>query len=247
MQPGKYYKLWLIYFCLMIALIGGTAGYFIGAPLCLLGNLFPPARKGGHWVWQRCIQFLMAVEPWLNADIELNLPSPALSVSNHRSHLDAFLLLSRVRGVRMLCKHSLFYVPFLSLMMRVLRQIPVHRKNISSYWQAMETIRLGLQAHDAIHVFPEMTRCEPGFQGTQEFQLAPFHVAFQEKIPVVPIGFWGTDRAWPKGKTGLAFRQPVVVRSLEPLDPNQFESAAALAQEARLRIEAFLLAQGQTA
>ena len=96
----------------------------------------------------------------------------------------------------------------------------------------MEKVREGIRAGDSVHVFPEMTRCPLGWQGTQKFHLAPFHIAFQEKAPVTPIVFRGTDAVWPKGKLAFSFRQPVSIQTLEPLDPCCFGSAEALAATA---------------
>lgn len=178
----------------------------------------------------------MFVEPWLRADTNVPMHPKGITVSNHRSHLDAFILLSRIPGVRLVCKDSLLRVPFLGLMMRLGRHIPIRGGSTESYFQAMEKVREGIRQGDFVHVFPEMTRCPLGWQGTLKFHLAPFHIAFQERIPVTPIVFRGTDTVWPKGKTAISFRQPVSIRTLEPIDPGLFPSAEALSDEARRRI-----------
>jgi 1-acyl-sn-glycerol-3-phosphate acyltransferase len=236
----RYHRSWMAYFFFMIALVGAAIGYGIGAPLLLLGRVFPKARRAGERVFRRGIALLMRLEPWLDARYEIALVPGAMTVANHRSHLDAFLLLSRIAGIRIVCKHSLFYIPGLSVAMRLMRHIPVRRGDSSSYWRAMEQVREGLRNQEAVHVFPEMTRCEPGLGGTQPFHLAPFHVAFQEKVKVIPIAIQGTDQVWPKGLAKLSWRRPVRVTSLAPLDPRDFRSASDLAAETRRRIDAFL-------
>jgi 1-acyl-sn-glycerol-3-phosphate acyltransferase len=187
----------------------------------------------------------MKLQPWFNAEVALDAVASKsdharLLVSNHRSHLDAFILLSRVPGVRIFAKSALFNVPFLGLMMRASRQIPVKRGRIEAFWKAIETVRTRLQNGETVHVFPEMTRCAPGTNGTLEFSTAPFLTAMQTGTPVTPIVFKGTDGVWPKGAWGLAYRQPVTARALEALDPSAFESADALKHEAQRRIAAEL-------
>jgi 1-acyl-sn-glycerol-3-phosphate acyltransferase len=227
---------WLVYFLIMIALVGGVFAYLLATPLLYLGRWYRPAREGGEIILQKGISLLMRLEPWLNAETDLRPHPGALCVSNHRSHLDSFLLLSRIPGVRILAKDTLFRIPFLGFMMRGMRQIPVRRGDIGSYWQAMETIRIALRENESVHVFPEMTRCEPGAPGIGPFQLAPFHVAFQEKRPVVPIVFRGTDDVWPKGQAAIRFRRRVTARTLPELNPADFDSAESLAKAARAQI-----------
>lgn len=235
-----YSRGWLIYFLAMIVLVGSTLGYTVSGPFYVLGLVSRRAHDTAGRLLRFAIGTLMRLEPWLAADVDLAPHPGALAVSNHRSHLDAFLLLSRIPNVRMVCKKSLFRLPFLGMMMRAMRQIPIRRGDVASYLDAMERVREGVRRGDSVHVFPEMTRCERGDVGTGSFHLAPFNVAFQEKAPVVPIVFLGTDEVWPKGVFGIAFRKPVRVETLEPIDPRAFPSASALAAEVRRRIDARL-------
>ena len=260
-------RFWLLYFISTIALIGLFGAYVISVPVYLAGrfarlfkfqfcrswSLFLTAQA--DHVMQSGIHLLMAVQPWLNARIEMNLNDNSRSrrlfvaaknpgegrllVSNHRSHLDAFFLLARVRGVRIFAKKSLFQVPFLGMMMRMSRQIPVSRE-INAFFEAMNHVRDRLRAGDTVHIFPEMTRCAPGTVGTRNFSALPFLIAIQEKVPIIPIVFHSTDLVWPKNRFGLVFRQPVAAIALDPLDPAQFGSAEELRSEVRRRINAAL-------
>jgi 1-acyl-sn-glycerol-3-phosphate acyltransferase len=151
-------------------------------------------------------------------------------------------LLSRVEGIRILAKSSLFRIPFLWPMMRLSKQIPVERGNLQSFFQAIDRVEALVTQGDTVHVFPEMTRCERGFHGTQSFSIAPFRSAMKGGFDVVPIVIEGTDEVWPKSAWGLRFRQPVRVRSLKALDPKEFSSADELMQAARGQIQSALLA-----
>src|SRR5262245_5080497 len=147
-SPPRYFFIWIVYFLVMIALLGSIGAYGIAAPLCIIGRLIPVCRRWGITVMQRGVKLLMDVEPWLNAQINLRIPPRAMTVAHHRSHLDVFLLLSRIPGIRLVCKQTLFFVPGLAVMLWSLRQIPIRRGRGSSYWLAMEEVRRGLRAGD---------------------------------------------------------------------------------------------------
>jgi len=237
-----YSSLWLLYFLLTIGVIGAALAYGVCAPLYILARVFPGLKKRADRRLCRGISFLLKVQPWLNAKIDLRDADSTrgqgrLLVSNHRSHLDAFILLSRVEGLRIFAKSSLFSIPFLGLMMRLTEQIPVERGRVDGFFAAMDAVRERLRKHQTVHIFPEMTRCAPGFQGTRQFSSAPFAVVRQEKVPVVPIVFRDTDQVWPKGMFGLSFRRPIEVIALAPIDPRGFTSADALRVEAQRRID----------
>jgi 1-acyl-sn-glycerol-3-phosphate acyltransferase len=174
----------------------------------------------------------------LNAKIDFrSIPEGGfLLVSNHRSHLDAFILLSKIRGIKIMARRSLFSLPGIGTIMSVSRQIPVEEQGMGSYLLAMETVRKRLRGGETVHVFPEMTRCPHGFVGTLDFSPMPFHIARQEGIPILPIVFKGTDSVWPRGEMGLKFRRPVVGNMLDQVDPKQFNSTLDLKIEVQRRI-----------
>lgn len=231
-------RLWMAYFLFTIFAIGFPICSTIYIPLYFLSFVYPDTHKPADWILRWGIGWLMRVQPWLDGHFDLEIPEGGvLLVSNHRSHLDAFLLLSRVKGIRILAKKTLFYVPFLGLMMKVTGQIPTQRGRVNSFWQAMKLIAEKLKSGQTVHVFPEMTRCEPGFRGTQNFMVAPFLMAKDAGVPVLPIVFEDTDLVWPKGTFGIRARQKVRARTLAPLNPADFASAEALCAEARKRID----------
>jgi 1-acyl-sn-glycerol-3-phosphate acyltransferase len=241
----KAKSMWLFYFGVTIVVIGGVMAYTVVIPLYLAGYFLPPAAELADRLTRNGIRFLMSVQPWFCGEIDLDLPhggKGCLLVSNHRSHLDAFILLSRIQGVRILAKSSLFYIPFLGMMMRLTKQIPVERGNVQSFLRAIDLVGVRISQGEVAHVFPEMHRCEGGFEGTQNFSIAPFHMAKVGGFPVIPIVFQGTDDVWPKSSLSLRFRRQVRVRSLQPLNPKDFSSSEELLRETRRRIDQALLA-----
>jgi 1-acyl-sn-glycerol-3-phosphate acyltransferase len=117
-------------------------------------------------------------------------------------------------------------------MMRASRQIPVAR-NINSFFAAMDEVRKRLREQNIVHVFPEMTRCEPRMAGTQNFSALPFAIAIQEKVLILPVVFRDTDATWPKNRFGLCFRKPVQAWTLAPVDAAQFTSSEELRTSVR--------------
>ena len=239
---------WMIYFVFTITVIGGVMAPSISIPLFLLARIFPRIQPFADRVLQSGVALLLKVQPWLKADGQIHFPEPTqgmapgcLLISNHRSHLDAFVLLSQVKGVRILAKRTLFFVPFLGVMMFLSRHIPTRRGRLDSFWKAMDEVRKRLQQGETVHVFPEMTRCPPGFQGTQVFSPAPFLCAMQQRSWIVPIAFKGTDDVWPKGHVKLRPGQKVQVKCLDPIDPAQFATAQALKETVQQRINEALV------
>lgn len=229
-------RFWLFYFAISIAVIGGIIGYGICVPFYLVGYVFKPSRRLADRILCRGIRLLMDVQPWFTGSFDMTLPTRSSSqglllISNHRSTLDAFILLSRVEGIRIFTKKSLLLIPGIGFMMRMTRQIPAKRGQIDSLIEAMEIVRERLRGGEVVHVFAEMTRCSEGFPGVQKFSSYPFLIAFQEKVTIVPIVFFETDRVWPKGISGLRFRHPVKVQTLAPIDSGQFASVEMLKAE----------------
>ena len=191
------------------------------------------------------VTFLMRIQVWMHLEMDLSTLEPILNarpakgcllVSNHRSHLDTFLLLSRVPGIRLLAKRTLFFVPLLGLVMWISGQIPVRRNDLRSFLRALDRIDRALRDGIAVHVFPEMTRCEPGARTLAPFTLAPFARAIECGVPIVPIVLCGTDRAWPKGSYGIRSGMKVRLVALPPLYPQDYPSAEALTRAAREKI-----------
>lgn len=231
--------IWLSYFMISIIVIGFSLAATIFFPCLILSRWIPVLGRVPDWILQKGIFLLMRVQPWFNADIEIAIPknpNGVLIVSNHRSTLDVFILLSRIRGIRIMARGGLYKIPGLGLMMRATRQIRVERGHLDSFQKSLDTVRDSLRNGETVHIFPEMTRCPLGFSGLQNFISAPFLVAIQSQATVVPLVFDNTDGVWPKGEAGLYFRKPVKVKSLEPLNAGNFQSADELKQAVRTRM-----------
>lgn len=231
-NPTWAQRAWMLYFLLSIAFIGFIGAYCIAVPMYLLGFVIPLFRKMAAFFVQKAIYFLMAVQPWLRSTIRIDLPpepykNGLLLISNHRSHLDVFIFLSRVKGVRFLGNRSLFYNPFIGPMLWIMGNIPAS-KNLASFWKAMELTKARLKQGEIVCIFPELTRCEPGFNGVQDFTSAPFMVASQVGATILPICIEGTDHVWPKGQLALNSQAEVCFTSLNPITDTSNQTAMSL-------------------
>ncbi|MBX2994206.1 MAG: 1-acyl-sn-glycerol-3-phosphate acyltransferase [Bdellovibrionaceae bacterium] len=238
-------RLALLYFILTIGVVGTLTAYLLSLPLYLLSRLIRGPERLADLILQKAVFLLMKLQPWFNGTVHMTLPERArnqgiLIVSNHRSTLDVFILLSRVPGVRILAKRDLMFVPFLNVMMWAMRQIPVSKGSAVQFLAAMDEVRRRLRSGETVHVFPEMTRCPLGYEGVQNFMVAPFLAAMRENVTIVPVVFKGTDSVWPKGAGGLFSGHPVTAKTLEPVDPGQFKTADELRTEIHSRIQAAL-------
>jgi 1-acyl-sn-glycerol-3-phosphate acyltransferase len=235
---------WFYYLGVVWALLFFFPVHLLMAPLCLLGFYWPPAWGAATYLNRLMFRIILALQPWYRAEIDIRLPpavanrtAGCLVVSNHRSHLDAFLLFRELTHLRLVAKHALYYVPLYGHMMVLLRMIRVRQKDPSSYLRAMAKVSEGLRAGHRVHVFPEMTRCEPGTLGTNPFQRAPFHAAREAGAPILPIAIWGTDEVWGKGSQRISLGKKMWAKSLAPVDPCLFPDSLTLANHVRAEIE----------
>ena len=182
----------------------------------------------------------MKIQPWFKLKASLQLPNQnqgTLFISNHRSHLDAFILLSHIQGIRMLTRKSLFFIPFLNVMMILTRQIPSERGHVDSLLNAFEKIKKSLKDKERILIFPEMTRCQKGFKGVQSFSLLPFQLALKENLTVYPLVIKNTDQVWAKNSVLINPSFPIEILSLPPVSANLFSSAVEFRDFVRSQIE----------
>jgi 1-acyl-sn-glycerol-3-phosphate acyltransferase len=149
-----------------------------------------------------------------------------LLVSNHRSHLDVFLFLSKIDGLQVVAKKALFSVPILNIMMILTKQIPAEKGDWKSLEKATQIMRERLNNGERVLVFPEFKRCEANFMGINSYSMLPFQIAIQEGLKVLPMVVHGTDSVWPKGSLHFRVKKQVQrVVALEAIDAKNFESA----------------------
>ena len=148
-----------------------------------------------------------------------NIPaeSGALLAGNHTGYADFILMgtgpyLHGERLVRFMAKKSVFDVPVLGWLLKLMKHVPVDRAHGgASIAPAVQMLREG----NLVGIFPEATI-------SRSFELANFktgaaRIAHQAGVPLVPCVMWGSQRIWTKDLPKHFRDVPVIVRYGEPV------------------------------
>ncbi len=170
---------------------------------------------------------------------------PAVIVANHLSMLDILVLYGLFRPFKWVAKAELFRVPVVGWNMWINDYVPIWRGDRESVKRMMAHCRAHLARGTPVLLFPEGTRAMDG--KLQRFKDGAFRLAFDAKVPVIPVAITGTFEALPKHGLIMRGRMSARVEVLDALDPRGFESADALRDAARAAIAAALPAEHQPA
>lgn len=168
----------------------------------------PGVPKLGGFEPQRFLQGIIRPEflsfvRWDLGDLG-NLPrtGPVILVANHRSYFDPLALgfvAGRVdRAVRFLGKKEVFDAPVIGQLARAMGAIRVDRGSGSD--APLDLASEALAAGEAVAILPQGTipRGEAFFEPKLVGRWGAAKLAAESKVPVVPIGLWGTEHVWPR-------------------------------------------------
>ena len=157
--------------------------------------------------------------PWLSIELNNleNLPESGsvIMTPNHRSYLDPAIVAHaagrRGRPARFLSKKEVTDAPLVGSLVKALGAIRVDRGSGSE--QPMVEAARALGAGELIAVFPQGTipRGPAFFDPVLKGRYGAVRLAQQTGAPVVPVGIWGTEKAWPR-----ASRVPYVMNLADP-------------------------------
>ena len=125
------------------------------------------------------------------------LGNSVIYVANHVSQTDILAAFSIGMDFRWLSKASIFRIPILGWAMAASGYVPVQRGNKVSHKHAMSMARKYLLSGTSMFFFPEGTRSWNG--RLQKFKLGAFQLAYETRVPVIPISLQGTEKLLPKG------------------------------------------------
>lgn len=139
--------------------------------------------------------FLAASDTRVFLHYEDRIPSqgPILVISNHRSFMDAPLLMAAIgRSIRFACHHYMGQVPIVREFVQKLGCFPLEESGKTQQHFFLQAIRL-LETQQAVGVFPEGTApmvefAQPDKMG--KFQRGFAHLALRAKVPnlaVLPV------------------------------------------------------------
>ncbi len=211
----------------VLAWIIGTLGMLIIGWTTQLVGLFDPTQDKAHncsCSWSKLIIWLTGVKVVVNGLEHLDRNNPQVLVANHQGSFDIWALSSQLPiQFRWVVKKELFKIPALGGAMRAAGDISLDRSNPR---QAMKDIKLGLERLKqgrSLIVFPEGTRTRDGKVG--EFKAGALLLAFQSRVPIVPVSIKGSFDIMPKNSIWLhpqtiwiTIHPPVSVKSLSRQD-----------------------------
>jgi 1-acyl-sn-glycerol-3-phosphate acyltransferase len=121
----------------------------------------------------------------------------AVLAANHLGFFDFIFVgaAARERGrlVRFMCKKEVFDHPVMGPAMRGMGHIPVDRESGgASYAEALRNLRAG----ELVGLFPEAT-ISRSFE-PMKFKTGATAMAAAAGVPLLPVGIWGSQRAWTK-------------------------------------------------
>jgi putative phosphoserine phosphatase/1-acylglycerol-3-phosphate O-acyltransferase len=144
--------------------------------------------------------------PWLRLEVEgmEHIPEvgPAILVANHRSYFDPLALgmafARRGRPVRFLGKREVFDAPVVGPVVRALGGIRVDRQSGSD--EPLLAATKALAAGELVAILPQGTipRGPEFFEPKLKGRWGAARLAELTKVPVIPVGLWGTEKVWPR-------------------------------------------------
>ena len=158
-------------------------------------------------------------------------PGPAVLVANHQSMTDILATMGLFRPFKYISKASLFELPLVGWVMRLLHYVRLERGRPHSTRRMLEDCRAWLRRGVPVLLFPEATYAPT--ETLLHFKPGAFLLAIQENVPVVPVLLTGTRELMEGDGPWLAPRARVTVRVLEPFRVPQGKDAAQVAAETR--------------
>lgn len=153
--------------------------------------------------------------------------------ANHRSWLDALLMLALIDRAVVPVNASYTKVPLIGTLMKWIGCLPLDRGSRDSVSTAVERIRDALSSGSRIVAFPEGRRYPVGRLG--QFADLYFRLSIETGVPVVPV-IIHSDLPYlgPGGKSLLTSRRAAwTIRILEAVLPEQTEKGADFARRVR--------------
>lgn len=176
----------------------------------------------GERIAYRCIRFVLEV--WCRTFWRMEvqgrdrLPSsgPFIVAPVHRSYIDFAVIGAAVpRIMRFMGKDSVWGLGAAAWMLDHMGAFPVNRERVDR--AALRNCEEALALGDPLVMFPEGRRKEGS--SVEDLQEGPAWVACRHRVPIVPVGLGGTDRAMPIGAKWLRPARITVVIG-EPIYPD---------------------------
>ena len=149
---------------------------------------------GTFWAWvYQSIVIYWRLE--LEGREKIPWKRPVVMVSNHRSQVDILALYKIRRPFKWTSKSENFRLPFVGMVLRLSRSIPVNRESIRSGSKFIARARSEIEKGSSILLFPEGTRSKN--EQMRPFKEGAFLLAKKTACPIIPIVHAGSENTFP--------------------------------------------------
>ena len=165
------------------------------------------------WAW-----LFQAIVPYWKLELEGREKIPrnrsVVLVSNHRSQVDILALSKIRRPFKWTSKTENFKMPFVGMVLRLTRSIPVDRESLRSGSKLISLAQVEIARGSSILLFPEGTRSKTGEM--RIFKEGAFFLAKRSECPIIPIVHTGSENTFP-GNSWIMGRAHIRIRVLDEI------------------------------
>ena len=143
-------------------------------------------------------------------------------VSNHQSLLDILVAFRIFFHFKWVSKSEIFNIPFIGWNMRLNRYIRLVRGDKDSVQRMFRDCNEAIARGSSVYIFPEGSRSKTG--QLKPFKTGAFSLAWENKLPILPIAISGTRDALPKHSLNFHGKHQIRVKVLEEIPYEAFEN-----------------------
>lgn len=174
--------------------------------------------------WARCAYYVMFIPVTVTGQENVQKDQSYVFVSNHQSFMDVFAIYGWLPSVfKWLMKKELRRIPLIGTACAAAGHIYVDRTHPRAAMESLAAVEKQLVGGISTVIFPEGTRTRTGEVGP--FKRGAFQIAWDLKLPVVPITLKGCFEDMPYGQGYIRHDSPVSMHIGKPIDLNQFADA----------------------
>lgn len=180
-----------------------------------------PKMKWPYWLVYTCARLFFRLFFRLRVEgLEYFRPGPGIIAANHVSLYDPEVVsISCPEEVHFLAKESLFRIPLLGRLIRVLNAHPVSRD--ASDAATFRLILRLIQSGKKVILFPEGSRSDDG--AIQPLEKGLSFLVQKAKCPIYPTYVAGAFEAWPRSRKFPKLRGRMICAFGPPIEWNEFE------------------------
>ena len=179
-----------------------------------------------HWMYRssQLVCYLVLKSLWVRVKVNGAPPQNGnhIYMCNHSSFIDPFIFAYIMDSpcTALIAKENYKY-PIWKSMLKRWDAIPVDRSNKEAAIQSVKAAENFLKTGMNVIILPEGTRTITG--KLARFKKGGFHMAYNTKIPIVPIGCIGAFEFKPKNRWTVSSPRTITVNFGDPMDSASYD------------------------